>query len=215
MKKIILFLAIFVMSLSSCGPFSGPKDYASLVIIRFDNEQYYDYIFGYGNVVFDKELLENGSLNLDSTYLDLAGGFKIGYGIPSRNIERQHYDSGKGLPIMNMTRKECKAYMDKTGEVPEMEVLDSFPKFDLYLFTYGNIGPYQKRMPYQNTQYIGEETYKDFYVFAPEYVPLDIRQQYIDVLDDVIVNNPEDLDRYCTVHIKDSKMIVNRPTQMW
>lgn len=214
MKK-ILFLFILGFILSSCGPELGPRIYCPLIIIRFENEQYYDYVFGY-----DDNFVENFGFqckydikDADSVYLDLANGYKIVYGYDYRHCHGKGYHCPK-FAIMDMKREDYKSYLESGGKARDLEVLDSFPKFDLYLFTYDNIGPYQKLMAWRDGVHgTHQEPFKDFYPFTFGRIPLDVRQQYIDVLNDMIVNSPEDLDRYCTVHVKDNNWLIDRPTE--
>lgn len=91
--------------------------------------------------------------------------------------------------------------------IPEMNVLDSFPKFECYIFAYKNMGTYKSRMPHTVLKpYSGDS----FYAPLSDSASVAIYDTYIDVLNDIIVNHPEDMRKYCTTSIKDNEPIIDR-----
>lgn len=220
MKKFVVALFWVCVALSSCRNEIEPRTYTQMIVVRFENPKYNDYVVGRAQKVSQKDyaVLEQCFFdNTDSAYINLANGYKMVshcfYPYANGWIT-SYYGRAFKFVIMDKTISEYAECLDPTGGVPDMQILDTFPKFEYYVFTYDRMGQYQSDMPYQTVPYYWSEIYKDFYSFCPKAgVSADIHRQYINIMQDIILNRPDDLKRFCTLYIKDNEILIQRETE--
>lgn len=232
LKNLVVFLFVVMIVFSSCGRAFPPCVYTPMVIVKFDNPSYYDYVLGYGIVLQNTETGEMDFTGvgksrfmdiLDTTYTDLENGYKIMSNKLSRGYCPHLSDyciNNNCFVIMDMTRKEYADYIDSTGIEPTPGILDANPNFEFYIFTFNNLGPYRNKMTYRHV-YDHIDLIRDFYPFYPsEDSDNEILEKYNHILksyvgdfNNIILNNPEDMENYCTVYVKNNKQIINRPNR--
>lgn len=243
MKRIIISLLV-ALSLGSCGPIHDvdPRGETSILLFKLNNTEYYNHILclhlnacKYNGDYSGSCLQPISTCNPDDLFYDLENGYKMVYSINNRcdylsntniwiynphfgfsySALKNHMLSERTLVIGDIAPWE---YMDSDRNViREINLLDSAPKFEFYLFTFNNMGDYKSKLPYTITSR-KEPVANQKTKLNTEFYPLEsdspnlidsVYGVYIDVFNEIIRNGK--LKKYCTLAVKDNEVTIDRP----
>lgn len=217
-------MLVSVLGLSSCIPDGPIYPYSAvpLIVIKFENSEYYNHVMC---KVFTKTYSSKSFLfidNPDSTYTDLEDGYKLIYpqemmcSTPDKPLFGWYEGYAKldeptlDLVVLDLLLKDYREYRAENPYNHEaLTILDSFPKFEFYLFTYKNMGDYQNGLPFYELEFDGH-IYKNIYpsTVTPDSAMTAAYDMYMNVLNEIIAN--DEMEKYCTLYVKDNKVIVDR-----